>query len=154
VTLRAYGLHVDGREYQVEGADLGESLLRVLRERLGVRAAKEGCASGDCGACSVLVDGTLLNSCLVLAGALTGRDVTTAAGLDAPDVQRAFAETGAVQCGFCTPGLVLAAQHLLAHTPAPEDAQIREGLSGNRCRCTGYGRVFEAVRRVAAERSV
>jgi aerobic-type carbon monoxide dehydrogenase small subunit (CoxS/CutS family) len=157
VTLSPYRLRVDGQEHRVVDGRLGDSLLRVLRDRLGVTAVKEGCATGDCGTCAVLVDGTLVNGCLVLAAAAAGREVTTASGLShdggATDVQRAFAEAGAVQCGFCAPGLVLAAHELLTRTPAPGDAQIREALSGNRCACAGFERVVEAVRRVAAGRS-
>jgi carbon-monoxide dehydrogenase small subunit len=161
VTLPPYRLLVDGQEHRVVGGRLGDSLLRVLRDRLGVTAVKEGCGTGDCGACAVLVDGTLVNGCLVLAAAAAGREVTTAAGLgddggrdgEPTDLQRAFAEAGAVQCGFCTPGLVLAAHALLARTPAPSDAQIRGAISGSRCACAGFERVVEAVRRVAAGRS-
>jgi carbon-monoxide dehydrogenase small subunit len=133
----------------------GESLLYALRERLGLPGSKNACEQGECGSCSVLLDGVLVCSCLVLAAQADGHEVVTVEGL-APEgglhaVQEAFAEAGAVQCGFCTPGLVVATADLLAHTPAPTDDEIREALSGNLCRCTGYQKIFEAVRAAAAE---
>jgi carbon-monoxide dehydrogenase small subunit len=131
----------------------GESLLYALRERLGLPGSKNACEQGECGSCSVLLDGTLACSCLVLAAQADGHEVITVEGLAEGDVlhpvQRAFVEAGAVQCGFCTPGLVVAAADLLAHEPSPSDDRIREALSGNLCRCTGYGRILEAVRSAA-----
>jgi aerobic carbon-monoxide dehydrogenase small subunit len=129
----------------------GESLLYVLRERLGLPGSKNACEQGECGSCSVLVDGTLACACLVLAAQADGHSVVTVEGLggDHP-VQRAFVEAGAVQCGFCTPGLIVAASDLLDRSPSPSDDEIREALSGNLCRCTGYGRILEAVRTAAA----
>ena len=131
----------------------GESLLYALRERLGLPGSKNACEQGECGSCSVLLDGTLACSCLVLAAQADGHEVVTVEGLARGDelhpVQRAFVKAGAVQCGFCTPGLVVAAVDLLAHEPSPSDDQIREALSGNLCRCTGYGRILEAVRSAA-----
>jgi carbon-monoxide dehydrogenase small subunit len=132
----------------------GESLLYVLRERLGLPGSKNACEQGECGSCSVLLDGTLVCACLVLAAQAEGHDVVTVEGL-APDgalnrVQDAFARTGAVQCGFCTPGFVVAATDLLRRTPDPSDDDVREALSGNLCRCTGYAKILEAVR-LAAE---
>jgi carbon-monoxide dehydrogenase small subunit len=131
----------------------GESLLYALRERLGLPGSKNACEQGECGSCSVLLDGTLACSCLVLAAQADGHEVVTVEGLAEGDelhpVQRAFVEAGAVQCGFCTPGLVVAAADLLAHEPSPSDDRIREALSGNLCRCTGYGRILEAVRSAA-----
>ncbi len=131
----------------------GESLLYLLRERLGLPGSKNACEQGECGSCSVLLDGTLACSCLVLAAQADGHEVVTVEGLAEGDelhpVQRAFVEAGAVQCGFCTPGLVVAAVDLLAHEPSPSDDQIREALSGNLCRCTGYGRILDAVRSAA-----
>ncbi len=131
----------------------GESLLYFLRERLGLPGSKNACEQGECGSCSVLLDGTLACSCLVLAAQADGHEVVTVEGLAEGDelhpVQRAFVEAGAVQCGFCTPGLVVAAVDLLAHEPSPSDDQIREALSGNLCRCTGYGRILDAVRSAA-----
>jgi carbon-monoxide dehydrogenase small subunit len=131
----------------------GESLLYALRERLGLPGSKNACEQGECGSCSVLLDGTLACSCLVLAAQADGHEVVTVEGLAEGDelhpVQRAFVEAGAVQCGFCTPGLVVVAADLLAHEPSPSDDRIREALSGNLCRCTGYGRILEAVRSAA-----
>jgi aerobic carbon-monoxide dehydrogenase small subunit len=131
----------------------GESLLYALRERLGLPGSKNACEQGECGSCSVLLDGTLACSCLVLAAQADGHSVVTVEGLTGGDelhpVQRAFVEEGAVQCGFCTPGLVVAAADLLARRPDPGDDEIREALSGNLCRCTGYGRILAAVRSAA-----
>jgi carbon-monoxide dehydrogenase small subunit len=131
----------------------GESLLYALRERLGLPGSKNACEQGECGSCSVLLDGTLVCSCLVLAAQADGHEVVTVEGLGEDGrlhpVQQAFAETGAVQCGFCTPGLVVATADLLRRTPVPTDDEIREALSGNICRCTGYQKVFEAVRRAS-----
>ena len=133
----------------------GESLLYVLRERLGYPGSKNACEQGECGSCSVLLDGRLACSCLVLAAQADGHEVVTVEGL-AQDgrlhrVQDAFVAAGAVQCGFCTPGLVVAAADLLERTPDPSDDEIREALSGNLCRCTGYGKIFDAVRMAAAQ---
>jgi aerobic carbon-monoxide dehydrogenase small subunit len=132
----------------------GESLLYALRERLGLPGSKNACEQGECGSCSVLLDGTLVCACLVLAAQADDREVVTVEGLAAVDrlhpVQEAFVEAGAVQCGFCTPGLVVATADLLAHSPDPDEDQIREALSGNLCRCTGYAKIFEAVRLAAS----
>jgi carbon-monoxide dehydrogenase small subunit len=131
----------------------GESLLFALRERLGLPGSKNACEQGECGSCSVLLDGTLVCSCLVLAAQANGHEVVTVEGVGEDGrlhrVQEAFVETGAVQCGFCTPGLVVATVDLLAHTPQPTDDEIREALSGNLCRCTGYAKIFDAVRLAA-----
>jgi len=133
----------------------GESLLYVLRERLGLPGSKNACEQGECGSCSVYLDGTLVCACLVLAGQAEGAEIVTVEGLAAGGelhpVQQAFVEAGAVQCGFCTPGLVVATHDLLEREPRPSDAQIREALAGNLCRCTGYEKVLDAVR-LAAER--
>ena len=149
-----YTLHVNGRDREVRDAWLGENLLYVLRERLGLLAAKGACEQGECGSCSVQVGGELVCACLVLAASAIDEPIVTVEGLaDAPtDVQRAFVETGAVQCGFCTPGLIIAAHHLLDRRPEPTEMEIREELSGNVCRCTGYGRIIEAVQQVAVAR--
>jgi aerobic carbon-monoxide dehydrogenase small subunit len=132
----------------------GESLLFALRERLGLPGSKNACEQGECGSCSVLLDGTLVCACLVLAAQADGHEVVTVEGLaengDLHRVQDAFVEAGAVQCGFCTPGLVVATADLLAHNPRPSEDEIREALSGNLCRCTGYSKIFDAVR-LAAE---
>src|SRR5262245_35984339 len=129
----------------------GESLLFALRERLGLPGSKNACEQGECGSCSVLLDGQLVCSCLVLAAQADGHKVVTVEGLSGEDselhpVQDAFVRAGAVQCGFCTPGLVVAAADLLQHNPRPSDDEIREALSGNLCRCTGYQKILEAVR--------
>jgi aerobic carbon-monoxide dehydrogenase small subunit len=132
----------------------GESLLFALRESLGLPGSKNACEQGECGSCSVLLDGTLVCACLVLAAQADGHEVVTVEGLaedgELHRVQEAFVEAGAVQCGFCTPGLVVATADLLAHNPRPSDDEIREALSGNLCRCTGYSKIFDAVR-LAAE---
>ncbi len=132
----------------------GESLLFALRERLRLPGSKNACEQGECGSCSVLLDGQLVCSCLVLAAQADGHDVLTVEGLagdggDLHPVQDAFVRAGAVQCGFCTPGLVVAAADLLRRSPRPSDDEIREALSGNLCRCTGYQKILEAVRLAA-----
>ena len=151
-----YTLHVNGVDHDVADAWMGENLLYVLRERLGLTAAKGACEQGECGSCSVLVDDRLVCSCLVLAASAIGQPIVTVEGLAEPgepsDVQLAFVEAGAVQCGFCTPGLIIAAHDLLARNPEPTEIQIREELSGNVCRCTGYGRILAAVQQVAVAR--
>ena len=132
----------------------GESLLFALRERLGFPGSKNACEQGECGSCSVLLDGKLVCSCLVLAAQADGHEIVTVEGLAEAGrlhrVQEAFVAAGAVQCGFCTPGLVVAAADLLAQNPDPDDDEIREALSGNLCRCTGYAKIFDAVRLAAA----
>ena len=155
----AYTLRVNGADHPVADAWLGESLLYVLRERLGLPGSKSGCEQGECGSCSVFVDGVLACACLVLAAAAVGTRIVTVEGLQPEergalsDVQRAFVEAGAVQCGFCTPGLVMAVHDLLGGAEsAPTDLEIREALSGNLCRCTGYGRVLDAVQMAARAR--
>ena len=145
-----YDLLVYGTEHHVAGAWIGESLLYVLRERLGLPGAKNACEQGECGSCSVLVDDRLVCSCLVLAASAVGTEITTVESL-APDgalsdVQQAFVDAGAVQCGFCTPGLVMAVEDLLRRDATPTELEVREAISGNLCRCTGYGRVVDAVR--------
>ena len=147
---------VNGSVREVEGLWEGESLLHVLRERLGLPGAKNACEQGECGSCSVYLDGQLVCSCLVLAGQAEGREITTVEGL-APEgelspVQEAFLAAGAVQCGFCTPGLIVATDDLLGRNPDPSDAEIREALAGNLCRCTGYEKILDAVRMAASAR--
>ena len=133
----------------------GESLLFALRERLGLPGSKNACEQGECGSCSVLLDGTLVCACLVLAVQANGHEVVTVEGLgengELHRVQEAFVEAGAVQCGFCTPGLVVATVDLLQRSPSPTDDEIREALSGNLCRCTGYAKIFDAVRAAAGQ---
>jgi aerobic carbon-monoxide dehydrogenase small subunit len=144
-----YSLTVNGRDESVPSAWLGESLLYVLRERLGMPGSKNACEQGECGSCVVLLDGVLVCSCTTLAADAVGSAVATVEGLDAPiDVQQAFLDTGAVQCGFCTPGLVVAVHDLLERSPDASELEVREAISGNLCRCTGYGRIFEAVAQV------
>ena len=146
-------LTVNGERVEADGVWEGESLLHVLRERLGLPGAKNACEQGECGSCSVYLDGTLVCSCLVLAGQAEGREIVTVEGL-APEgelskVQEAFLAAGAVQCGFCTPGLIVATDDLLKRNPDPDDAEIREALAGNLCRCTGYEKILDAVRAAA-----
>ncbi len=151
-----YTLKVNGREREVRDAWIGESLLYVLRERLGLPGAKGACEQGECGSCTVMLDGRAVCSCLVLAASAVDSEIATVEGLNADgsltDVQRAFVEQGAVQCGFCTPGLVMAVHNLLDQNPTPDELEVKEALSGNICRCTGYGRIFAAVDAVVAER--
>jgi carbon-monoxide dehydrogenase small subunit len=150
-------LTVNGESRTAENVWEGESLLFVLRERLGLRGSKDACLQGECGSCSVYLDGSLACSCLVAAGQANGSEVVTVEGLGAGDdldeVQHAFVTEGAVQCGFCTPGLVVATHHLLEGTAQPSDDEIREGLAGNLCRCTGYEKILAAVHAAAAARS-
>jgi len=139
----------NGTPRSADGVWEGESLLYLLRERFGLYGSKNACEQGECGSCSVYLDGTLVCACLVQAGQANGRTVVTIEGLDADAVQKAFVEAGAVQCGFCTPGLVVAAHDLLRRQPRPTDAQIREALAGNICRCTGYAKIIAAVQQAA-----
>ena len=148
-----YTLHVNGADHDVADAWLGESLLYVLRERLGLIAAKDACEQGECGSCSVLVDGAWCAPAWCSRPRAVDQPIVTVEGLAEPgpptDVQRAFVDAGAVQCGFCTPGLIIAAHDLLDRNPEPTETEIREELSGNVCRCTGYGRIIAAVQQVA-----
>lgn len=153
-------LTVNGEAREADDVWEGESLLFVLRERLGLPGAKNACEQGECGSCTVYLDGTPVCACLVAAGQAGGRDVVTVEGLggdarergdDLHPVQQAFLDAGAVQCGFCTPGLVVAVDDLLRRRPRPNDPEIREALAGNLCRCTGYEKILDAVR-LAAER--
>ena len=147
---------VNAERRQADDVWEGESLLYVLRERLGLPGSKNACEQGECGSCTVYLDGLPVCACLVAAGQAEGREVVTVEGLADGDeldpVQRAFIDAGAVQCGFCTPGLIVAVHDLLARDPAPSDPDIREALAGNLCRCTGYEKILEAVR-LAAGRS-
>jgi aerobic carbon-monoxide dehydrogenase small subunit len=148
---------INGEPHQADDIWPGESLLYVLRERLGLPGSKNACEQGECGSCTVYLDGIPVCACLVAAGQAEGREIRTVEGLGdgellAP-IQRAFLEAGAVQCGFCTPGLLVAAHDLLERHPAPSDAEIREALAGNLCRCTGYEKIMDAVRLAASERS-
>jgi aerobic carbon-monoxide dehydrogenase small subunit len=151
-----YSLSVNGQVHQVKDAWIGESLLYVLRERLGLPGSKGACEQGECGSCTVIVDSKAVCSCLVMAADAVETEILTVAGLGPngalTDVQSAFLSEGGVQCGFCTPGFIVAVHHLLESNPSPTDDEIREALSGNICRCTGYGRILEAVRTVADQR--
>lgn len=152
-----YSLKVNGEERHVSDAWIGESLLYVLRERLGLPGAKGACEQGECGSCTVFVNGESVCSCLVMAASAVNCDIATVEGLNADgtltDVQEAFITEGAVQCGFCTPGLVMAVHHLLEENSSPTELEVKEALSGNICRCTGYGRIFAAVDAVIATRN-
>jgi aerobic carbon-monoxide dehydrogenase small subunit len=146
---------VNGETRQADDVWEGESLLYVLRERMGLPGSKNACEQGECGSCTVYLDGTAVCACLVAAGQAQGRTIVTVEGLASGDllhpVQQAFIEAGAVQCGFCTPGLLIATHDLLRGGTRPTDAEIREALAGNLCRCTGYEKILEAVR-LAADR--
>jgi carbon-monoxide dehydrogenase small subunit len=148
-------LTVNGARHAVDDVWEGESLLYALRERMGLPGSKNACEQGECGSCTVYLDGLPVCSCLVAAGQAHGREVTTVEGLadgaELHPVQQAFVECGAVQCGFCTPGLIVSTHDLLQRNPHPSDPEIREALAGNLCRCTGYEKIMDAVR-LAAER--
>jgi len=148
---------VNGESREADDVWEGESLLYVLRERLGLPGSKNACEQGECGSCTVYLDGEAVCACLVAAGQAEGREVRTVEGLSAGDtldpVQRAFIDAGAVQCGFCTPGLIVAAHDLLERVPQPKDAEIREALAGNLCRCTGYEKILDAVHLAAAQKA-
>ena len=149
-------LTVNGERREVDDVWEGESLLYALRERMGLPGAKNACEQGECGSCTVYLDGLPVCSCMVAAGQAQGREVTTVEGLadegELHPVQQAFLERGAVQCGFCTPGLIVSTHDLLERNPRPSDPEIREALAGNLCRCTGYEKILDAVR-TAAERT-
>ena len=151
-----YSLRVNGTEQHVKDAWIGESLLYVLRERLGFMGAKGACEQGECGSCTVLINNDTVCSCLVMAASAIDTEITTVEGLattETPnDIQQAFVTEGAVQCGFCTPGLIVAVHHLLETNSSPSEIEVKEALSGNICRCTGYGRIFSAVQLVISQR--
>jgi carbon-monoxide dehydrogenase small subunit len=145
---------VNGVQHQADDVWPGESLLFVLRERMGLPGSKNACEQGECGSCTVYLDGVPVCACLVAAGQANGREIVTVEGLASADgglhpVQQAFIEAGAVQCGFCTPGLLVAAHDLLARDADPAEADVREALAGNLCRCTGYEKILDAVRLAA-----
>ncbi len=147
-------LKVNGQSCEV-AVEPHWTLLETVREELGLTGSKEGCGTGDCGACSMIVEGRLITSCLMLAPEADGCEVLTIEGLarngDLHPIQQAFVDTGGVQCGFCTPGMIMAARSLLDRNPSPTLEEVREGLAGNLCRCTGYAKIYEAVQ-AAAER--
>lgn len=151
-----YRLRVNGVDHIIDSSWAGESLLYVLRERIGLLGAKNACEQGECGACSVLVDGRLVCACLELAAAAAGTEIVTVEGLSPDggltDVQEALLTEGGVQCGFCTPGMVVAIHDLLDSEPSPDPLKMREALAGNLCRCTGYGRIEAAVQKAAEAR--
>jgi carbon-monoxide dehydrogenase small subunit len=153
-----YNLQVNGERHEVRDAWVGESLLFVLRERLGLPGTKGACEQGECGSCTVIMDGSAVCSCLVMAATAVGAEIVTVEGLahdeTLTEVQQAFISEGGVQCGFCTPGLVVAVSHLLDNNPLPSELEIKEAISGNICRCTGYGRIFAAVQTAALARQV
>ena len=144
-----YSLNVNGETMSVQDSWVGESLLYVLRERLGLPGTKGACEQGECGSCTVLMDGEAVCACLVMAATAVNSEIVTVEGIttdsELTDVQQSFVEEGAVQCGFCTPGLIVAVHHLLGKNSQPSEFEIKEAISGNICRCTGYGRVFAAV---------
>ncbi len=145
---------VNGQVQVIDDIWPGESLLYVLRERMGLPGAKNACEQGECGSCSVMLDGVLVCACLVAAGQVEGAEIITVEGLagekDLHPVQQAYLDAGAVQCGFCTPGLIIATIDLLDSNSSPSDSEIREALAGNLCRCTGYSKIMDAVRLAAA----
>ena len=151
-----YNLKVNGKNHEVRDAWVGESLLYVLRERLGLPGSKGACEQGECGSCTVIMDGQAVCSCLVMAATAIDADIKTIEGLSSDgeptEVQDAFITEGGVQCGFCTPGLVVAIEHLLDNNQNPTEIEIKEAISGNICRCTGYGRIFEAVQTAVSTR--
>ena len=151
-----YNLTVNGKTHQVRDSWVGESLLYVLRERLGLPGSKGACEQGECGSCTVIIDDQAVCSCLVMAATAIDSDIETVESLAVDgtltEVQDAFITEGGVQCGFCTPGLVVAIEHLLSKNADPTEIEIKEAISGNICRCTGYGRIFEAVEKAVAVR--
>ena len=150
--MKKVSLNINGKDY-CEVVDGEMRLLDLLRDRLGLIGTKEGCGEGECGACTIIMDGETVNSCLVMAFQADGSQITTIEGLEKNGVlhpvQRAFIEEGAVQCGFCIPGMVISAVNLLDKNPNPSRTEIREGISGNLCRCTGYNKAIEAVEKAA-----
>jgi len=158
VTVDPYVLHINGADHRVVDGRIDESLLWVLRERLELPGSKNACEEGECGSCTVRLDDEIVCSCLVLAASAAGRRITTIEGLAAEgelaDVQQAFIDAGAVQCGFCTPGMVVATHALLNRHAQPDELTVREELSGNLCRCTGYQKILDAVNRAAAPKGL
>lgn len=151
-----YSLSVNGKKHEIRDSWVGESLLYVLRERLNLPGTKGACEQGECGSCTVIMDGQAVCSCLVMAATAIDADIKTIEGLstdgELTEVQDAFITEGGVQCGFCTPGLVVAIEHLLDINQNPTEIEIKEAISGNICRCTGYGRIFEAVQTAVSTR--
>jgi carbon-monoxide dehydrogenase small subunit len=146
--MKQVGLTVNGTLYELS-VQPWEALLEVIRDKLGLTGTKEGCGLGECGACTVIMDGKTVNSCLVLAAEADGKQITTIEGLTDGDklhpIQEAFIEYGGLQCGFCTPGMIMSAKALLDENPNPSEEEIRRGIAGNLCRCTGYTKIIEAI---------
>jgi len=146
-------LHINGEDVQV-GIEKNETLMYVLREILDLTGVKCGCSTGDCGACKVIIDGEAVNSCLIQARNAVGKNIETIEGLATPEglhpIQQAFVDAGAIQCGYCTPGMIMSAKALLQKNPDPTDDEIRQGISNNLCRCTGYVKIVDAIRNAAA----
>jgi aerobic carbon-monoxide dehydrogenase small subunit len=147
--MKEIRITVNGKRYELSVRPHA-TLLEVIREDLGLTGTKEGCGVGECGACTVIMNGKSVNACLVLAPEADGKEITTVEGLaqgeELDPIQQAFYEIGGLQCGFCTPGMIMSTKALLAETPEPTDSEIRKGLEGNFCRCTGYTKIFESVR--------
>jgi carbon-monoxide dehydrogenase small subunit len=150
--MKQINFTVNGKQHQVSVIP-SRTLLEVIREDLGLTGTKEGCGMGECGACTVIMDGKTVNSCLVLAGEADGKTITTIEGLANGDqlhpIQQAFADNGGLQCGFCTPGMILSAKVLLDENPNPTDEEIKKGIAGNFCRCTGYAKIFASIKAAA-----
>jgi carbon-monoxide dehydrogenase small subunit len=150
--LHEITLLVNDREYRLN-VESDALLIDVLRDELGLTGTKKGCGTGDCGACTIILDGKAVTSCLLLAVAVEGKSITTIEGLEKNGklhpIQEAFIEHGAIQCGFCTPGMILTAKTLLEDNPIPSEAEIRAGIAGNLCRCTGYAKIVEAIQAAA-----
>ena len=149
-------LSVNGRKYEVDAPPLAR-LLDVLRVPMGLTGTKEGCGEGECGSCTVLLDGVPVNSCLVAAGQCVGREIVTVEGLaigeDLSVLQRCFVESGGAQCGICTPGMLISAEALLRDNPRPTDDEMRDAIAGNLCRCTGYQRIIDAIAEASLKRA-
>ena len=152
--MKSIKLNVNGQDYELS-VPPHRTLLEVIREELGLTGTKEGCSLGECGACTVIMDGQTVNSCLVLAAEADGKSITTIEGLANGDrlhpIQQAFIDHGGFQCGFCTPGMIMSAKALLDANPHPTDAEIRQGISGNFCRCTGYTKIIESIKAAAKD---
>jgi carbon-monoxide dehydrogenase small subunit len=150
--LKELNLTVNGKPYQLSVLPW-RTLLEVIREDLGLTGTKEGCGLGECGACTVLMDGKAVNSCLVLASEAEGKQITTIEGLAQGDklhpIQQAFVDHGGLQCGFCTPGMIMAAKALLDKNPTPTEEEVKRGIAGNLCRCTGYAKIIESIKAAA-----
>ena len=148
--MNEYSFSVNGEKVSVVVADT-TTLLQILREHLGLTGTKEGCGKGECGACTVLINGKAVNACLIFVPQVAGREVITIEGINTRILQESFVKEGAIQCGFCTPGMIISSQALLMKNPHPTRDEIREALAGNLCRCTGYTKIIDAVEKAAKE---